>query len=219
MLLTLAAVWIALPTSNDYFPLTPGAEWEYSIVGGPAMGPTRIVYKAKPQTTIEGKLVNPVETWIAGELDSTTYYAIVDGFYMVVGSKGKSGRVTETEEGEVKKPKELWLSPLPFLPVEPKRGAKWNFIGSTIILGGEAEQKSSFTVNGFEKIDCLGKKMDAVKVTHQAEAFMHFAGVLRTKTIDWYVAGIGRVRSEYSVETRGGAKVTYNLIRVEGLDP
>lgn len=218
MLLFFAAVLLAPTTAGDYFPLTAGAEWEYSIVGGPLMGPSRIVYKAKPAAIVEGKQVTPVETWISGEWDSTTYYAIAEGYHLVVGSKGKTERVSEDEEGVVRKPLELWLSPLPFLPVEPKRGAKWNFVGSTIILGGDAEQKSTFTVNGFEKVDCLGTKKDAVKVTHRAEAFIHQAGVLKTKTIDWYVAGIGRVRSEYSVETRGGAKVTYHLVRVEGLD-
>ncbi len=202
MILALTAALVTAPAGN-YFPLTPGAEWEYSIQGAALMAPSRFVVKTKAPVDIGGKLVSPMETWIDGELDAVSYYGEHEGFHAVMGS----------QDGK------LLPRPMPFLPIDPKRNQKWEFAGETVLLGGRAAEKSTYVVNGIEKVEALGKKVDAIKITRQGEAHIEGAGMIKTKITDWYAEGIGRVRSEQSMEVRDGAKVVFILIRAEGLTP
>lgn len=200
MITLIVATIVSAPAAN-YFPLTPGAEWEYAIIGGPALSPKRLVYKAVEPVQVQGKTVSPLESFIDGNRDSITYYTTHEGFHAVAG----------THEGT------LLSQPIPFLPVDPKRGQKWVFAGHTVVLGGEANEQSTYTVNGFETIEVMGQKINAVKVTRQSEAQVDGMGLFKTKSIDWYGDGIGLLKSEKSVEVKDGAKVTYLLVRTAGL--
>ena len=184
------------PTVPDYFPLKPGMSWEYSVTFERNINPLTQVHKILELITIEGLEVTPMEVLVEGEHSGVSYYRSVNGYVSVIALDKDT----------------LLPGPIPTLPIEPKKGQKWEFNGLTFFLGDLTETAIKSRVAGFEKINVLGEERNALKIISNAQIGSG-PSALKTESTELYVDGIGLVKRTQSIKMKRGGVTTFTLIR------
>ncbi|MCH8273855.1 MAG: hypothetical protein IH851_03610 [Armatimonadetes bacterium] len=203
MLAVLAVVSLALPAQTaDYFPLKPGLEWEYRVAVGRFQAEFRQVHRILEAVEIEGKSVTPMEVLVNGEISGVTYYAVHDGFVHLMATE----------------PDALLAVPVPVVPMEPKRGQKWEFKGPTPFLGSMARAVVKSRVAGFMKAKVIGEEMEVLKVVTESQLG---EGKLsyKIRTTELYARGIGMVYTKKEVLRKNGGVAEFTLTRFKGDAP
>ncbi|RMG25451.1 MAG: hypothetical protein D6724_04100 [Armatimonadetes bacterium] len=194
-----ACLAAAQTPSAEYFPLRPGLKWEYDVVADPGLLAVRQTLVCGEPVTIRGAEAIPMQSILDGKVAQTSYYAKQNGFYTIVALE------ETTPLGR----------PIPVLPIEPKRGASWEYDGGVPVLTELTPFRFKARVEGFEELDVLGQKRSCVKVRFDATTGREVA-VMQTVSTEWYAPGIGLVKKVQEVKGKNGTKVTMELVSFEG---
>jgi hypothetical protein len=198
MLLIAASLLFAAQTA-DYFPLTPGLTWEYEVsIEGTVISAKQVMKSLEP-TKIEGEAVVPVQVWLDGRLDSTAYYRVGTEFVFLAATDGKA----------------LMSPQVPVLPVAPKAGQKWDFDGTTRVLGGGAGTKVKSKVIGTTTVEVMGEKRAALRIESEA-TLGSGPNAMNTKTVEMYVAGIGLVYRKQEYKSKQSGSAVMRLVKFSG---
>ncbi|MBA3726206.1 MAG: hypothetical protein H0W86_07070 [Armatimonadetes bacterium] len=194
--------WISIMvvgSGSDYFPLRAGLTWEYVVsVQGSALR-IRQVQKALELVLVSGTNATPMEVWIDGKLDSTSYYRPHAGYISLVAISEKQS---------------LPL-PIPVIPAAPKKGLKWEFDGQTMMFGMMVQTKTKYRIVDEVDMDVLGQKRMCIKV--ESETKMG-AGktAMDIKATEIYAEGVGLFYRFQRVTSERGGSATTTLVKFEG---
>jgi hypothetical protein len=159
-----------------FFPMESGQTWEYLISVTSSVVRVRQVQKTLPEQTFDGATAVPLEIYLDGKIDTTAYYRVTNGFVTLVGLSG-STRLPE---------------PIKVVPVDPKKGQKWNMEGTTLMLGMMVPMKSESRVTADGELEVLGKKVRSVTVETKAQMGEGDSAMIMAST-EVYAQGIGLV--------------------------
>lgn len=191
----LNSVTFVLPTQAcEFFPLTPGMEWEYIVTYGDLQATVTQYQRTLEPITIQGIKAIPMEVIIGSKPSGTSYYAIQDRYVYLVATS----------------PDALLAKPIPVLPVNPKTGDRWQFEGATPFLGDTALAKTSARVVKTEKTAILGKTSEVIRVIVETQIGQ---GPLayKVRSTEHYAKGVGLVYRKQEVLIKGGGVAVFQL--------
>jgi hypothetical protein len=173
-LLAVSALFTSQAT--PFFPMESGQTWEYLISVTSSVVRVRQVQKTLPEQAYDGAPAVPLEIYLDGKIDTTGYYRVANGFVTLVGLSGNA-RLPE---------------PIKVVPVDPKRGQKWNMEGTTLMLGMMVPMKSESRVTTDGEIEVLGKKVRSITIETKSQIGEGDTAMHMLST-DVYAHGIGMV--------------------------
>lgn len=176
MTVLFAASALLATQSSPFFPLDEGHTWEYLVSVTSSVVRVRQMQKTLPAQSYDGSPATPLEVYLDGKIDTTAYYRVSDGFVVLVGISG-SNRLPE---------------PIKVLPVDPKKGQKWNMAGQTLMLGMMVPMKSESRVTADAEVDVLGKKVRGITIETKSQMGEGDTAMHMVST-EVYAQGIGMV--------------------------
>jgi hypothetical protein len=171
--------------STEYFPLSPGAQWEYSVdytgfFGSPEKG--KLVTRIEGTEVINGKTyykIATVSSGIPGATNGSRYYRKdTDGIYTLDGTNEQL-----------------------FLPLPLEAGRSWTV--------NEGNREWTYRVDGIETAHLISKQYDdCVKISFEmVETTDTIFGTQRVHGVTYRAQGIGEVKSIVNGEN-GKAEVS-----------